>query len=215
MKKEILAGVLSVAMLSMGGIIPAVASTNIDSNQSIEQKQQYIQVEMDKEGLSLLAGLKVDMGQYVTLGKDNLLHLDPKAKELIGEKAYSIFERGVKTINDALNSGEYQIQNNKLVKTDLVHPQFSHDEFWWGISLQYNNRETKELASLCEEYSTDWSLASVITGLVPGGKSLSVASAIMSWGNSKFARKLTSKNEGKGVNVDIAWLPVVISIYGR
>ncbi|ATO48601.1 hypothetical protein P4V86_03585 [Brevibacillus laterosporus] len=214
MKKEILTGVLSVTLLSTG-IIPAVASNNIDSNLSIEQKNQYVQAEMDKEGLSLLAGLKVDMGQYVTLGKDNLLHLDPEAKELIGEKAYSIFERGVKTINDALNSGEYQIQNNKLVKTDLVHPQFDHEEFWWGISLQYNNRETKELAALCEEYSTDWSLASALTGLVPGGQSIGIASAIMSWGNAKFARKLTSKNKGKGVNVDIAWVPVVISIYGR
>ncbi|MCG7317984.1 hypothetical protein [Brevibacillus laterosporus] len=214
MKKEILTGVLSVAMLSMG-IVPAVASNNTDSNLSIEQEKQYVQAEMDKEGLSLLAGLKVDMGQYVSLGKDNLLHLDPKAKELIGEEAYSIFERGVENINNALTSGEYQIQNNQLVKADLVHPQFSHEEFWWGISLQYNNRETKELASLCEEYSTDWALASAIAGLVPGGQSAAIAGAIMSWGNAKFAKKLNSKNEGRGVNVDIAWLPVVISVYGR
>ncbi|MGF9820856.1 hypothetical protein [Brevibacillus agri] len=222
MKKKFVIGALTIAMATVG-FTPAFASSQNNLSPTYAnstQDKQFKKVEIDAQALSTVASSEaLAMDKYVYLGNDGFLHIDKEAKTFVSEKVYDTFERGVNNINKGLRAKKIAIVNGDLVlvKTNSKNQGVANwrgEVFWWGVSLQYNDSETKELVNILTSYGNKWALAAAISAFVPGGQEVAIAAAIMSYGNYELAREIGYQNKGRGVNIDIAWVGT-ISIYGR
>ncbi|XOS92772.1 hypothetical protein ACLMAB_03060 [Brevibacillus laterosporus] len=54
------------------------------------------------------------MSDYVKVGKDGLVHVDPAAKEIVGKEVYEVYVNGAASVNSAIESGDIKVKDGEL-----------------------------------------------------------------------------------------------------
>lgn len=216
MKKTFAIGALSTLLIVSGSAtafaeygnskqISSTISPTTPVKVTIGNEQDFIQV----------LSRAPEMDNYIFLGKDNLLHLDPKAKKIVGQAVYNKFVMGVNSINDAIRTGQIKNENGKFTSNisqnltpGQISPQYHTGTYWWGIAVTYTESETKALEHAVVSGANTYTLGAALAAFIPGGEAVAAAAAIVAYGSYQLANDMQYYDRGYGVTLNFHWLPL-------
>ncbi|MCW3796097.1 hypothetical protein OM416_31390 [Paenibacillus sp. LS1] len=141
------------------------------------------------------------MTPYINKGSDNLYHIDPAAQEIVEQEVYNHFATGVQKLNAALNS---QVSASG---SQVVTPFTFSNSYWWGVAITFNNQETNNMIYSLQQTAQVAVLLAAIAGFIPGGQIGAAVALIEGAGFSMIANSMSHNNAGKGVTLNLHWLP--------
>ncbi|MDK8193948.1 hypothetical protein QP794_28090 [Paenibacillus sp. UMB7766-LJ446] len=142
------------------------------------------------------------MTPYINKGSDNLYHIDPAAQGIVEQDVYNHFATGVQNLNAAVNS-EVSTSNGQVVT-----PFTFANSYWWGVAITFNNQETNDMIYALQQTAQVAVLLAAIAGFIPGGQIGAVVALIEGAGFSMIANSMSHNNAGKGVTLNLHWLPI-------
>ncbi|MBB6024823.1 hypothetical protein HNR77_005969 [Paenibacillus sp. JGP012] len=143
------------------------------------------------------------MTPYINKGSDNLYHIDPAAQEVVEQDVYNHFAQGVQNLNTALNN---QVSSHG---SQVVTPFVFSNSYWWGVAITFNNQETKDMIYSLQQTANVGAILAAIAVFIPGGQLGAVVAAIESAGANMIANSMSHNNAGRGVTLNLHWLPFV------
>ncbi|TPG72995.1 hypothetical protein EEL32_01225 [Brevibacillus laterosporus] len=214
MKKTFLASALSLATI-MGTATTGLAASPIEVPSASAQAQSS--VESAKLQEQVIGKITV-MTDYVKVGKDGLVHVDPAAKEIVGKEVYEVYINGAASVNAAIESGDIKVKDGELSvdKKDLTTPTEKDSKvtalgasfgnyYWWGYAFTMTDRDTRDVANSWTQAGTVTAGVTAISGLIPSPptKLVQAISYALSTGMVTIANDINYKNEGYGVTINI------------
>lgn len=206
-KVKVLSAALCTA-IAITSLAPAASASAVTSSPSIELPQGDFSVNkrvltLGKDELSKKVFDSVEaISPYINKGSDNLYHLDPAAKEVVGDEVYNQFVIGVNNLNAAIN-GEVTSNSGQIVT-----PNAFSNSYWWGVAITFDNAETKRFAESLQTTSSVGSFLAAIAIFIPVARVGALVAELESIGANYLANQFFSKNAGKGVTLNIHWAPV-------
>lgn len=217
MKKSLIAISAGLLVLSASAA-PVSARTLAQENSNISsiQNRPMISFGETDQDQKLLAGA-VAINEYIAIGSDGFLHIAEEGKTKVSSEVYRVIERGVNTINAEIQSGAL-IVNGNTATLGRIAPmieapgpgEFTTNAFsnayWWGVAITFNDQETKNQIYTLTQTGVIWGLVATVAG-VSGAHAATIAAALVSAGAFMIANSMSAHNMGKGVTLNIHWLP--------
>ncbi|AGR47477.1 hypothetical protein ABOUO_38 [Brevibacillus phage Abouo] len=215
MKKTILASALSLATI-MGTATTGLAASPIEVSSSSSQAESSVESKLQEQVIGNIAV----MSDYVKVGKDGLVHVDPAAKEIVGKEVYEVYVNGAASVNNAIESGDIKVKDGELSvdKKDLSTPTEKDSKvaalgsfgnyYWWGYAFTMTDRDTRDVANAWAQAGTVTAGVTAISGLIPSPptKLVQAISYALSTGMVAIANEINHKNEGYGVTINIHYV---------
>ncbi|RFB31589.1 hypothetical protein [Brevibacillus sp. VP] len=215
MKKTILASALSLATI-MGTATTGLAASPIEVSSSSSQAESSVESKLQEQ---VIGNITV-MSDYVKVGKDGLVHVDPAAKEIVGKEVYEVYVNGAASVNNAIESGDIKVEDGELSvdKKDLSTPTEKGSKvaalgsfgnyYWWGYAFTMTDRDTRDVANAWAQAGTVTAGVTAISGLIPSPptKLVQAISYALSTGMVAIANEINHKNEGYGVTINIHYV---------
>ncbi|GMX62718.1 hypothetical protein Elgi_25250 [Paenibacillus elgii] len=221
-KPVALLSVVSLLGSLLGGTASAAAveNTNVSytaptaKNQNAESR--LISIGKDEVSAKVLKAVP-EMNNYISLGADNLYHIDPAAQEVVDAQTYSLFELGVSRLNTELIKNP-QLLENAANNSNVVR-QFSptgdigtnaySNSYWWGVAVTFDDGETKHQIYTLQQTGTVAALLAALLAFIPAAQAGAITAAIISAGALMIANSMSYWNQGRGVTLNLHWLPFV------
>ncbi|OAJ75450.1 hypothetical protein AYJ08_22165 [Brevibacillus sp. SKDU10] len=213
MKKTFLAGILSLTAI-MGTATTGLAAAPIEVPSSSSQAQSSVaSVKLQEQ----VIGKITVMSDYVKVGQDGLVHVDPAAKEIVGKEVYEVYVNGAASVNSAIEFGDIKVKDGELSvdKKALSTPTEKDSKvtalgsfgnyYWWGYAFTMTDRDTRDVANAWAQAGTITAGVTAISGLIPSPptKLVQAISYALSTGMVAIANEINHKNEGYGVTINI------------
>ncbi|MCR8980726.1 hypothetical protein [Brevibacillus laterosporus] len=215
MKKTFLASAFSLATI-MGTATTGLAASPIEVSSSASQAQSSVESKLQEQ---VIGNITV-MSDYVKVGQDGLVHVDPAAKEIVGKEVYEVYVNGAASVNSAIESGDIKVKDGELSvdKKDLSAPTEKDSKvaslgsfgnyYWWGYAFTMTDRDTRDVANAWAQAGTVTAGVTAISGLIPSPptKLVQAISYALSTGMVAIANEINHKNEGYGVTINIHYV---------
>jgi hypothetical protein len=205
-------GLLVLSALSTS--VSAAATPAVKNQSNVSSTGSIISLGKDATTSKVLSSAAA-MNSYISLGSDNLLHIDSKAKKIVGNDVYKTYELGVSRVNAEIQSGSLVVQDGtlKLGATTSssdggMHTNIFGNAYWWGVAVTFTNQETLDQVYTLTQTGVVWGLVAAVSGVIPGGQVAAASSAIVSAGSFLIANSMSANNRGNGVTLNIHWSPV-------
>ncbi|MDR9855252.1 hypothetical protein RJP21_16675 [Paenibacillus sp. VCA1] len=220
--------ILSVALcssLAIASLAPVALASEATPSLSVElQKgeinpdQRTIVLGKDEFSSKILNSIEA-MTPYVSKGQDNLYHIDPAAQNIVDQDVYEHFATGVQNLNVALNgdvskSGS-SLNLNAVLNSEVsgsnssvITPYVFSNTYWWGVAITFDNEETIRMVYSLNQTAQVAVILAAIAAFIPSGQLGAVVAAIEGAGATMIANSMSYHNNGKGVTLNIHWLPI-------
>lgn len=166
-----------------------------------------------------------ESNEFVEVSEEGLIELElpDDLLEQISEEEYAVYLEAIDSINELIEQGELKAtENGTLYETsddELVVQGGNVDKMvyhWWGYTRYANNKNTKKLINRFNTASNGawvvcggtasasylFPVSAPYTGLVSGLTGMAAGY----WG--LLATRMSAKNKGKGVIVNMTWVLV-------
>ncbi|WP_302630167.1 hypothetical protein [uncultured Eubacterium sp.] len=180
--------------------------------------------ELQMEEMSQEAFIE-ESNEFVEVSEEGLIELElpDDLLEQISEEEYAVYLEAIDSINELIEQGELKAtENGTLYETsddELVVQGGNVDKMvyhWWGYTRYANNKNTKKLINRFNTASNGawvvcggtasasylFPVSAPYTGLVSGLTGMAAGY----WG--LLATRMSAKNKGKGVIVNMTWVLV-------
>lgn len=202
MKKKIITSFLCSALVVSALSGGAFASPS-RSDQISSQFSHQIVIGQDEISKKMIGALE-DISPFISVGEDNLYHIDPAAKEVVSLDVYNQYAKGVSNLNVALQSNATS-PNIGTFNSSKISPYAFANDYWWGIAITFNNQETKDFIYACEQTAQIAAVAALLAAFIPVLQLTSVVAALESIGLTMVANSMSYHNNGKGVTLNLHW----------
>ncbi|WP_240479698.1 hypothetical protein [Paenibacillus wynnii] len=202
-KKKIWSGVVSGFLAVSLFASPVLASTGpVTEIQEINVADRTLPLGQDEFSARVLSSV-IDMTPYITVDALGVYHIDSAAKDVVALDIYNQYLKGVEALNNLSVNGSVATTSKGEMST-LV---FSNS-YWWGVAITFNNTETKNMVYSLQQTASVATLLAGIAAFIPVAWLGSVVALIEATGATMIANSMSYHNEGKGVTLNIHWLPV-------
>lgn len=203
-------------------LILSIILTFTYSEESSAFAQELQAEEMCQEEEIIQEDFIEEADEFVDVSEDGFitLNIPSDVVEQLSEEQYEMYLEGINEINRLIDQGELEVtENGTIYETsddDLVVQGGNVDKMvyhWWGYTRYANNRNTKNLINRFNTASNgDWivcggtasasylfPVSAPVTGLMSGLSGMTAGY----WG--LLASRMSAKNKGKGVIVNMTW----------
>ncbi|WP_374015993.1 hypothetical protein ABU162_16680 [Paenibacillus thiaminolyticus] len=204
MKKRLIASLLSVSM-AFAAFTPMAFAASEPSQGELSQSQRHIgKDEFSKEVFESIA----NMDNYISIKEDKFV-LDPAAKNSVEPKIYEHFKNGVDQLNIAINEGFIIVENGQIrANANQFTTNAFSNTYWWGVAITFDDSETKVHAHAMRQSGAVAGLLGGIAAFIPAGWLAALSGLLYNAGANMVANDFDAKNNGKGVTLNLHWLPV-------
>lgn len=148
------------------------------------------------------------MNNYISIKEDKFV-LDPAAKNVAEPKIYEHFKTGVDQLNIAINEGFLIVENGQIrANANQFSTNAFSNTYWWGVAITFDDAETKVHAQALRQSGAVGGLLGGIAAFIPAGWLAAITGLLYNAGATMIANDFEYKNNGRGVTLNLHWLPV-------
>jgi hypothetical protein len=200
--------VCSVLAVSLFASPVLVSTAPVSPSQPLSQEminvaERTINLGNDEFSSRVLDAVK-DLTPYITVDESGIYHIDSAAEKVVAPDIYNHYLKGVEALNGLSLSGTAPTTPVSPIITPFV---FSNS-YWWGVAITFNDAETKSMVYSLQQTATVATLLAGISAFIPVAWLGSVVALIEGTGATMIANSMSYHNAGKGVTLNIHWLPV-------
>lgn len=207
LRRRLTASLLSVSMAFAAFTPMAFAASEPKPAQEELSQGQTIEIGKDEFSTKVLNAIPT-MNNYISITEDKFV-IDPAAKNVVEPKIYEHFKIGVEKLNNAIHDGSIIVENGQVrVPTSEFSTNWSSNAYWWGVAFTFSDSETKTHIYAMRQAGSVAGLLGGIAAFIPTGWLAAVTGLLINAGSSMISNDFERKNNGRGVTLNLHWLPV-------
>lgn len=160
------------------------------------------------------------LASYMELNDSGLYTLNEEAKNVVSSEAYDQYLVGLDRLNNLIETDVISVVNGDIVPGInaqnvnntggmITTQKITSNPYWWGYAITFDNQSTKFHQQAMAETAAKAALLTAILAAVPAVQAAAVSSALASALVGDLALLFNNKNKGKGVTLNLHWLPVI------